>query len=124
MRKNLWLVLLLFLCSTMMLHATVRGTHLNCNLRKQNIPVEQTTQMIGTWMKTNAHMSFVLVKDETDDLGFRHMTYEQLLNGIPVDAARLIVHSKTKRTSLRQRHNERHRPLWRFPQNLSQEMHK
>ena len=87
-------LLILLLCSTMMLHAAVRGTHLNRSLRHENIPVEQATQLFGTWMKTNTDMSFVLVKDETDELGFRHMTYEQFLNGIPVDAARLMVHSK------------------------------
>lgn len=94
MRKNLLLILFLFLCSTMMLHATVRGTHVNHHLRHENIPVEQATQMFGIWMKTNTDMSFFLVKDETDELGFRHQTYKQFLNGIPVDAARLMVHSK------------------------------
>ena len=92
MRK--FLLLFLFLCSTVMLHATVRGTHLNRNLRQEHIPVEQATQMFGKWMKTSNDMSFVLVKDETDELGFRHQTYEQFQNGIPVDAARLMVHSK------------------------------
>ena len=84
----------LLLCSTIMLHAAVRGTHLNRNLRQENIPLEQAPQMFGKWMKTSTVMSFVLVKDETDELGFRHQTYEQFLNGIPVDAARLMVHSK------------------------------
>ena len=92
MRKILLFALLL--CSTIMLHAAVRGTHLNRNLRQENISLEQAPQMFGKWMKTNTVMSFVLVKDETDELGFRHQTYEQFLNGIPVDAARLMVHSK------------------------------
>ena len=95
MKKALFTIL--FLCCTLMLHATIRGTHLSLNLRHENIPVEQATQRFGTWMKTSTDMTFVLVKDETDDLGFRHQTYEQQLGGIPVDASRLLVHSKDGR---------------------------
>ena len=92
MKKLLFTFLLL--CCTLMLHATVRGTHLNLDVRHENIPVEQATQRFDTWMKTSADMTFVLVKDETDDLGFRHQTYEQRLGGIAIDASRLLVHSK------------------------------
>ena len=49
--------------------------------------MEQATQMFSKWMKTNSDMTFVLVNDETDDLGFRHQTYEQLMNGIRLDGA-------------------------------------
>ena len=77
-----------------MLHATVRGTHLSLDLSQEGIPLEQAAQRFGTWMKTSADMTFVLVLDETDDLGFRHQTYEQRLGGIAIDASRLLVHSK------------------------------
>ena len=88
------LMLLLLACSCMMLHAAAEGTHVNRDLRRENVPVEQATQMFGKWMKTSSDVTFVLVNDETDDLGFRHQTYEQLMNGIRVDAGRLMVHSK------------------------------
>ena len=91
------LLLVLSLFCTMVSQAADRGTHLSRNLRQENIPVEQATLLFSTWMKTNSDMSFVLVKDETDDLGFRHQIYSQLLNGVPIDATRLMVHSKDGR---------------------------
>ena len=81
----------------MVSQAADRGTHLSRNLRQENIPVEQATLLFSTWMKTNSDMTFVLVKDETDDLGFRYQTYGQLLNGVPIDATRLMDHSKDGR---------------------------
>lgn len=97
MRRILFLAIAL--CCTLISQAALRGTHLNRNLRRENIPVEQATQLLGTWMKTSTDMTFVLVKDETDDLGFRHQTYGQQLNGIAVDGARLMVHSKDGRVT-------------------------
>ncbi len=69
------LLLVLSLFCTMVSQAADRGTHLSRNLRQENIPVEQATLLFSTWMKTNSDMTFVLVKDETDDLGFRHQAY-------------------------------------------------
>lgn len=70
------------------------GKHVNVSLRHDNIPVEQAQQYFSQWTKTNDRVTFTLVNDETDELGFRHQRYEQQYDGITVDATCLIVHSK------------------------------
>ncbi len=91
MRKLVTLIIFLF---AMTVQGTVLGKHLNQNLRQENIPVEQAPQYFGKWIKIDSMVTFTLVKDETDDLGFRHQRYAQQYNGITVDAACLMVHSK------------------------------
>ena len=84
----------LFLLAAVAVQGGTLGRHVSVSLRQQHIPVEQAPQYFGQWLKTDDQMTFHLVKDETDALGFRHQRYAQQYCGISVDAATLLVHSR------------------------------
>ena len=70
------------------------GKHLSINLRQENIPLEQAQQYFGQWLKLDDKTTFLLFKDETDELGYRHQHYRQQHDGTDIESTRLIVHSK------------------------------
>ena len=85
---------MVFALAVMAVQAAMLGRHVNISLREANIPVEQTPQYFSKWVNVNSKTTFTLVKDETDEQGYRHQRYVQQYGGITVDASCLIVHSK------------------------------
>ncbi|CAN5512425.1 hypothetical protein BH11BAC2_BH11BAC2_15760 [soil metagenome] len=58
------------------------------------VPVEQFTK----WAQFNFHLSaqsgFELMNADNDQLGYRHLRYQQIFNGIPVQGTMFILHTK------------------------------
>ena len=94
MRRLLTILALIATMAVQGAKSTDLGKHLSINLRQENIPVEQAQQYFGQWLKLDDKTTFLLFKDETDELGYRHQHYRQQHDGTNIESTRLIVHSK------------------------------
>ena len=94
MRRLLTILSLIATMAVQGAKSTDLGKHLSINLRQENIPLEQAQQYFGQWLKLDDKTTFLLFKDETDELGYRHQHYRQQHDGTNIESTRLIVHSK------------------------------
>ena len=92
MRKII--VLLLFFAIATVANATNRDGHFWLQLRDRNIPIDDASRYFGQWLSLPADATFALLKDETDELGIRHLRYRQYVAGVEVQASMIIVHGR------------------------------
>lgn len=64
------------------------------SLASQKIPVTDWTATLPQMLGLSEDFSFKLLKENTDNKGRTHRSYEQYYRGIPVSSARIIVHSQ------------------------------
>ncbi len=64
------------------------------NLKKYKLTKEQVSNNFKSWLRLSDKYSFQQISERTDDLGFTHINYQQLFNGITVDGALVMVHFK------------------------------
>jgi gliding motility-associated-like protein len=65
------------------------------NYREQNRPnAENIPNLLNTLFKLSDFNSWNLVRSETDDLGFKHLFYQQLYRKVPVNGAVVSVHCR------------------------------
>lgn len=79
---------------------TVKGSF-GVSIEKYNFTKEQIEKNFKNYLNLSANHSFKKIKESTDDLGFVHISYQQLFNNIPVDGAMILLHFKNgKPTSI------------------------
>lgn len=72
--------------------------HFFVNVEDDNIQVSDITDSIVAWMGLpEGQVSFLQFRDETDNLGFQHVSYKFYYGGIEVKNAVLLVHAKNNR---------------------------
>ena len=64
------------------------------NIEKYNLTKEQIELNLKSYLSLSEYVSFKKVNERTDDLGFVHINYQQLFNGIPIDGAIIMLHIK------------------------------
>ncbi|WP_196885540.1 M4 family metallopeptidase [Aureivirga sp. CE67] len=64
------------------------------NLRSFELNQEQTLKNIPDWFQLSSEYSFEEINSNTDNLNITHRTFQQYFNGIEIDGAILMLHSK------------------------------
>lgn len=64
------------------------------NLEKEKIDKEAVSSNINKWFYLNENHTFKQISEKTDELGFTHINYQQLYNGIPIDGCIFMTHYK------------------------------
>ena len=85
--------ILVALFAAISLFANVQG-HFFLNVESENVQVAQAQSHFAQWLDLPANTTFALFRDTTDNLGIRHQSYQQSVNGTEVANAIVLVHSK------------------------------
>ena len=91
MKKIFCILVTLF--AAISLFANVQG-HFFLNVESENVQVAQAQSHFAQWLDLPANTTFALFRDTTDNLGIRHQSYQQSVNGSEVTNAIVLVHSK------------------------------
>lgn len=84
--------LLLATIGTSLIFANQQG-HFFLNVEEQNVPVFNVESKLGEWLDLPENSTLIKFRDETDELGIRHLFYQQLYEGINVPSCVVQVHS-------------------------------
>ena len=88
------LVLILFaIFASVALYANMQG-HFFMNVESENVQVEDVENHFAQWLDLPANTTFTLFRDETDNLGIRHLSYQQYVNGTIIQNCMILVHAK------------------------------
>ena len=81
---------------------TIKGSfhHSLRNNNKVNARSESFEQSLNSYFGLNERHSFKQVKEKVDDLGFRHINYQQLYNNIPIEGSIVMTHQKDSITKI------------------------
>ena len=90
MKKFFSLMVVLF--ASMTLYA--QQGHFFINLEKDDVSVLDVDRKFNSWLDLPQNTTFTLFRDETDNLGIRHLSYQQYVNGISVCDGIVLVHVK------------------------------
>lgn len=85
--------ILVALFATINLFANVQG-HFFLNVESENVQVAQTQSHFAQWLDLPANTTFTLFRDTTDNIGIRHLSYQQFVNGTEVANSMILVHAK------------------------------
>ena len=91
MRRSMSLVMALVASVT--IFANVPG-HFFMHVENENVPLSQVESRFSRWLDLPASSALTLFRDETDELGIRHLAYQQSVNGTEVLHGIVIVHAK------------------------------
>jgi Zn-dependent metalloprotease/PKD repeat protein len=73
---------------------TDNGGVFHHNLSKYSINRESLTEKFNFWLELSDKYSFQEISERTDELGFTHVSYQQLYKSIPIDGCVVMVHYK------------------------------
>lgn len=90
-KRNICLVVLLFITSSIL--ARKQGCFC-LNVESENIRVVCVEEKFSEWFDLPAGTTFVKFRDETDNLGIRHLSYQQYINGTEILNGVVLVHVK------------------------------
>lgn len=90
--KHLCLILVLLL-GTITTNANQMG-HFSKQVADENIPVHNIGNHFEQWFALPPSTTFEKVADKTDNMGIRHISYQQFYNGICVEGSLVLVHAK------------------------------
>lgn len=85
--------ILVTLFATISLFANVQG-HFFLNVESENVQVAQAESHFTQWLDLPANTTFALFRDTTDNIGIRHLSYQQFVNGTEVANSMILVHAK------------------------------
>lgn len=68
--------------------------HFFLNVESENIQVSQVESKFSQWLDLPANTTFAKFRDETDNLGIRHLSYQQSVNGTEILHGIVLVHAK------------------------------
>ncbi len=88
-----FLSFLLALSVTITVFAEVRG-HYWLDVEDQNIPVENATDYFSEWFNLGEGVTFTVFNDETDNIGMRHVAYQQYIDGVKAEHQMILVHAR------------------------------
>jgi len=97
MRKFIILIVVIF--ASIAMYANVQG-HFFLNVASENIQVINVENHFAQWLDLPANTTFTLFRDETDNLGIRHLSYQQSVDGTEVSNAIVLVHAKNGTVSV------------------------
>lgn len=86
-------VILVAIFATIPLFANMQG-HFFMNVENENVQVANAESHFAQWLDLPANTTFTLFRDETDNLGIRHMSYQQYVNGTIILHGIVLVHAK------------------------------
>ncbi len=81
------------LCITLAVMADAKG-HYWLDVEEQNIPVENITDYFSAWFNLGDGVTFTVFNDETDNIGMRHIAYQQYINGVKAEHQMILVHAR------------------------------
>ncbi len=84
---------LLALSVTITVFAEVRG-HYWLDVEEQHIPVENITDYFSEWFNLGEGVTFTVFNDETDNIGMRHIAYQQYIGGVKAEHQMILVHAR------------------------------
>ncbi|WP_196890974.1 M4 family metallopeptidase [Aureivirga marina] len=70
------------------------------NLREKNISSENAMKNINSWFQLPDDYTFQEISTKTDELNITHKNYQQFYQGIKIDDAILMIHSKDGKVSM------------------------
>ena len=73
--------------------ANIQG-HFFLNVESDNIQVVNVESHFVQWLDLPANTTFTLFRDTTDNIGIRHLSYQQFVNGTEVANSMILVHAK------------------------------
>ena len=91
MKKLFCILVTLF--AAISLFANVQG-HFFLNVESENVQVAQAQSHFAQWLDLPANTTFALFRDTTDNIGIRHLSYQQIVNGTEVANSMILVHAK------------------------------
>jgi len=88
-------ILILFLCAVANLSAlaNVQG-HFFLEVQNDNVITNNVEPWFGKWLDLPKNTTFTQFRDETDNLGIRHISYQQYVDGTKVNNGIILVHAK------------------------------
>ena len=86
-------VILVATFATISLFANMQG-HFFMNVENENVQVANVENHFAQWLDLPANTTFTLFRDETDNLGIRHMSYQQYVDGTIIQNGIVLVHAK------------------------------
>lgn len=90
------ILLLCFIGLFFVAQASEKG-HFTFDFQNQNIKEASVELNFQKWFQLDDACSFELVRDYTDDLGMRHINYQQYLRGVPVEHCVVMLHIRENR---------------------------
>ncbi len=87
------LSILFALCITLVAMADAKG-HYWLDVEEQNIPVENITNYFSEWFNLGEGVTFTVFNDETDNIGMRHIAYQQYIGGVKAEHQMILVHAR------------------------------
>ncbi len=94
MKKLLSIYFLVCLCVNML------ANNIWLDLSDKQVSVKQALEQCGKEYNLPENLTFVEFRDETDELGMRHLSYQQYFDGIEVENGIVLVHVKDNRPFL------------------------
>ena len=91
--KRLFFTVIAAITMTTSLSANQQG-HFFINVEDENVSVETVTNHFSSWLDLPAKTTFAKFRDETDNLGIRHISYQQMVDGREVNNGIVLVHAK------------------------------
>ena len=86
---------LFFICSLIGLAGQLCAQgHFSHIVEEENVNLSEVESKFSAWLDLPENTNFVMFRDETDDLGIRHQSYQQYIDGIKVLNAVVLVHAK------------------------------
>ena len=73
--------------------ANVQG-HFFMNVESENVQVASVESHFAQWLDLPANTTFTLFRDETDNLGIRHLSYQQFVDSTIIQNCIVLVHAK------------------------------
>jgi Zn-dependent metalloprotease len=64
------------------------------DVKQKNIPIANIQNTLASLLGLNSANTFAVEKSTTDKLGVQHITLQQYYNGVKVDGAKVLTHSK------------------------------
>lgn len=89
-------VILVAIFATISLFANMQG-HFFLNVENENVQVANVESHFAQWLDLPANTTFTLFRDETDNLGIRHLSYQQYVNNVEIPNGIVLVHAKNNK---------------------------
>lgn len=91
MRK---ITIFVFLLATLTCAAENQLGKFMLNTSVEKLPVDDALEYVNSHFEFPEKTTFEMFRDETDDIGMRHCSYQQFVDGVEVANAMILVHSK------------------------------
>ena len=82
--------------ATISLFANMQG-HFFMNVADENVQVTNVESKFAQWLDLPANTTFVQFRDETDNIGIRHLSYQQYVNNVEIPNGIVLVHAKNNK---------------------------